>query len=676
MLNELHTLERSLRRFNVGVEESHPWVKRLGRASILIAEVGPSGLVTGVEYLDWKEAVTLFKIQKSNHSNFPAVNWPSPVWELDQESPRVRQWLTSPAEDAMQRLAFLREICETAAASPKQHRELSSVRDFCRELAQRFRVETDEEYAAFPVLMQRLLDLKGPPDAWIRSLSNAVLGSAAGGSIEMLRTVEELLAGTFNKKMNRLEEAKVPILFDLADCTQFHCRVASPRMGSYFSRRLNATEAAGERSGTCALTGERVPLEVTKMPSPRLPVLGDTVLMSMNPDTPCQTRYGRIGTAIFPVGKRTVSELDAALKHLTAADRQGKNWKPIPKTTGKKFNLLLVYLESSPELEAPIAELFAGPGESDVLYSSICSQVCEALRGRETRDSDLFHLFVLNKIDPGRVQVELSDTFTAEEVIRGGAEWERGAKNRPSIPLRGDDFVPSPSDVMRCLRMKWERGGASYSEAPGCDISDVYDVLVGARPTAEASALALLRLTLQRTSELLYGVGHAAHRSSKEAWKSISRESGRNPLIAVSLLGIVLDKLGKRKESYVRKPAFMAGRLLSLADTLHAEYSKAVRNALPPQLLGNSLIPTAISDPNKGLARMLQRIRVYQAWAQKDGTGLARWSCGEMGKIAVELAEKLPQGRLTEPEQAQLLLGYLARSESSQDKQSEEGVNE
>jgi hypothetical protein len=190
--------------------------------------------------------------------------------------------------------------------------------------------------------------------------------------------------------------------------------------------------------------------------------------------------------------------------------------------------------------------------------------------------------------------------------------------------------------------------------------------------------VALLRLTLRRTTDLLLAVGHAAHRGGKEAWKGISREAGKNPLIAVSLLGITLSKLGLRKESYMQEPAFLVGRFLSLADTLHAEYCKGARsNDLPPQLLGNALIPTAISDPNKGLARMLLRIRVYQAWARgKKGTGLARWACGEMGKIANEVAPQLQNRRFNEPEQAQLLLGYLARAESSQDKASEEGLEQ
>ena len=131
------------------------------------------------------------------------------------------------------------------------------------------------------------------------------------------------------------------------------------------------------------------------------------------------------------------------------------------------------------------------------------------------------------------MQVELSEVFTAEEVIRGGAEWEVGSRNRPALPLKGDQSVPSPTDVMLCLQMMWERGGASYSDAPGCRLSDVYDVLIAGRAKAEAAAKTLLHMTLERTSDLLVGVGHAEHRDkgSVEGYCAQSRaEIRRSPL--------------------------------------------------------------------------------------------------------------------------------------------------
>jgi hypothetical protein len=669
MLNELYTLDRSLRCFKVDVGEAHPWVKRLGRGDLLIAGVDGAGLVGRVEHEEKQTAVTFFKIQESNHSNFPQLNWNAPLWHLDPASPAFRTWQACPADDVRKRAFLLQKACVAAEISEEQAHIVARMRGFCAELRPRFPSATDAEFAAFPTLIGRILDESVSAEVLVRSMSNAMLASVEKGLVP-LAPVEMLLAGDLATDDRK---AKVAILFDLADCTKFRCRVASPQMGAYFSRRLNETDVGGADNGLCALTGIETSLETDKLPSPRLPVLGDTVLMSMNPDTPCQARYGRIGTDIFPLGKRTAKALNAALLHLSAADRDGKNWKRIPGTTRKKSNLLLVYLESSPMLEAPIAEMFTG-GESEARYTALCAEVCEALRGRAVRDSELLHLFVLNKIDPGRVQVELSEAFTAAQAIRGGIEWRAGARNRPRLVLQGDDFVPSPSAVMRCLQMNWQRGGTSYSDAPGCRLADVYNVLIADRSGTREAASLLRRLTLLRTSDLLMASGHAAHRGANDSGKSIAREGRQNAVIAVSLLGITLYRLGDRKETYMQEPSFLIGRFLSLTDTLHVEYCKGARNGdMPPQLLGNALIPTAVADPNKGFARMLQRLRPYQAWARsKRGSGVARWSCAEMGKIATEIARKLPGQRLNEAEQAQLLLGYLARSE----KTSEEGVQE
>jgi hypothetical protein len=660
MLNELYTLGRSLDRFHVAVEESHPWVKPLARAEILVAGIDAAGLVTHIERMSRDDAANLFKIQQSNHANFPQVNWTAPLWQLDPKAEAVKEWLACPQNEVARRTKLLRQACESAPPGRKADTVWTRMTEFCRELLPRFRAAAEAEFAAFPVLMERITGQV--PDAdlevWLRRFSEAALAAAEGGSPELLALVETLLAG------KNFEEAKVGILFDLADVTRFPCREASPRMGAYFSRTLNATEDFGAADGRCALAGLEMPLERDKLPNPRLPGIGNTFLMSMNEDAPCQTRYQRIGTDIFPVGKRTAQALDTALKHFTALDREGKNWKRL-----SQDELLLVYLESSPLNDALVAELFSGPDET-ALYERVCESVGEALRGRDTKDSGLLRVLVLKKIDPGRTQVALSESFTADAVIAGGKQWVDGARNRPAIVLPESDWVPSPVEVMRCLRMSWERSGTSFSEAPGCQLADVYEVLIADRPRGRDAAAQLLRLTLQRSSVLLMALGHTAHRRDQKAREKVSKEVGRSVVVAVSLMGIALSKFGIRKESYMEDAAFLIGRFLSLADTLHAQYSQEVRDGkMPPQLLGNALMPTAIRDPQKGLARMRQRLAVYQAWARgPKGTGLAKWSLAEMGKVANEMKDKLPTaGPFNEAEQAQVLLGYLARAEKAND---------
>ena len=295
MLNELYTLDRSLKRFSVNVTESHKWVKRLSRSPLLIAFVDASGAVAEIGQMDAQDAVSLFKIQPSNQANFPQVTWNGPIWNLDRTSAAVQEWLACPAKEVGRRAELLRVACTGANIAPGQGRAVIRMREFCRELAERFPKDDDSEFAAFPVLLTRLLGTALLPEEWLRRLSDAAISSAATGPPQLLASVEALLAG---------EKTKVSILFDLADCTDFRCRVANPRMGGYFSRRLSATEEAGTAMGRCALSGLEMPLETEKLPSPNLPVLGPTFLMAMNPDTPCQSRYRRIGTYVFPVGDR------------------------------------------------------------------------------------------------------------------------------------------------------------------------------------------------------------------------------------------------------------------------------------------------------------------------------------------------------------------------------------
>jgi hypothetical protein len=131
-------------------------------------------------------------------------------------------------------------------------------------------------------------------------------------------------------------------------------------------------------------------------------------------------------------------------------------------------------------------------------------------------------------------------------------------------------------------------------------------------------------------------------------------------------VGILLDALGRKKEIYMRDTAFLIGRLLALADTLHKEYCQHVRKgAIPPQLIGNALMPVAAVNPEDAVARLGQRLSIYQAWAntaKKDDEKyhLAKWAVGKMGEVCQQLPRPLPAGTdLTF--QAELFLGYMAR---------------
>lgn len=121
----------------------------------------------------------------------------------------------------------------------------------------------------------------------------------------------------------------------------------------------------------------------------------------------------------------------------------------------------------------------------------------------------------------------------------------------------------------------------------------------------------------------------------------------------------------------MHEPPFLIGRLLSLADQLHEQYCQKVRKgSVPSQLVGNALMPAALEQPTQALALLSQRVLPYQAWAktvQGGDVGLAKFFLGEMGKLCNELATLPLPGRCNDAAKAQMLLGYLAWTDKSDD---------
>ena len=136
---------------------------------------------------------------------------------------------------------------------------------------------------------------------------------------------------------------------------------------------------------------------------------------------------------------------------------------------------------------------------------------------------------------------------------------------------------------------------------------------------------------------------------------------------------------------------FLVGRMCSLADILHREYCKHVRagrgetveqqsdqpagnqsqrsSGMPRQLIGNAAMSVALGNPVAGLARLADRILIYQSWAitaPTSATRLAGWALGQYGRTAGELAGlDLPE-TCSDTEKAQMMLGYLARIEGEE----------
>lgn len=114
---------------------------------------------------------------------------------------------------------------------------------------------------------------------------------------------------------------------------------------------------------------------------------------------------------------------------------------------------------------------------------------------------------------------------------------------------------------------------------------------------------------------------------------------------------------------------FNVGQFVKLADMLHKEYTIQVRNngnkqaSLPPQLMGNEMLPVVAERPIEGLNRLRERMRIYLAWAYtsvSENSRFAKWILARFEEVSLKIAAKDLPEYFNEAQQAQVLLGYLA----------------
>src|SRR6202047_4380877 len=468
---------------------------------------------------------------------------------------------------------------------------------------------------------------------------------------DWLEVAIALLVGEFHKTKN-IWESGGALLFDAAGA---ELPITDRNIVLHqVSQALRQTAEAGVQTpevATCGLTGLQSRLLSGSFPQPNLPVLGQTFLFARNPDIPAHGRYGRFSASTMPAGEDTVIRLAAAFKALTSPDRCGATWRSIPGEAPQQNDLLLAFVERAPE--AAVAGILAqeevgqdfseevpntaevAAAESIAAFEKRTERVIDAVRARVGSDfrGTRVHVAVFRKVDPANRKVVYAGTANVGELYQAAVSWTNGERNVPSwftLPIFGKGKRnPSPTaaphlaplGVIRFSRQLFLRLGKQRQEVVGL-------------PAAEALALFLdpvdkkggparrrvgrvLRLVVSRRAALVSGTAHTIWRGSR-ARRAREGFGLREAPRTVTMLGLLLHKLGRAKEEYMSETAFKLGQLLAAADVVHAGYCADVRGgSLPPSLLGNQVFKIAQSAPAKALATLSRRWKPYEGWAQK-----------------------------------------------------------
>jgi len=695
MLAEAYELRQSLDDIDFDVLAIHPKVLSPGKSPGYRVGLGEDGMPFVIEELDAEEMASLWKHVEGKQNAFPVVKVQHALLASSSDSDLRQRLQVLKKDQGTARVSLLREAVDHWARSlpfkdeqtwSRLGKKAQTWRSIFEQVPDRFKALSD--------MLNRFTIMVKRQRPWFQELAILVVEGLEQGHLTDAKLAESLLIG---KPPESGEPAKagVPLAFDVAE-PDVATRIGDSGMRDYVSKVLleaDRQDVPGLKA-TCAMSGRQKILLQGAFPEVQLPGLGNTKLFSKYDATPCEFRYLKRPQdwndrrKSFPIGEDVAAQIADGLRALTSPELQGKTWRMVAngkwegsgKIKKEKRDLLIVYCEDQPIISDEAAETFGSDKqELHDQFTNDANGLCRALEGIiKHRPESRLHLLIIGKADKEKKQVLLHLTPTPQQLLDGAERWQRAVReNLPKVTLplppkkkgekviEGRPMAPYPDRVVRLLSSQWVRGGTDEQKLQGPALRQVLDAMLRTPGQWQDAVDNLMHLTVQRIGPLMVGVAAALKSGKKDQLKQFPPAPREAALRAVAVLGILLDALGRERNTYMNDTAFQLGRLLALADTLHREYCVHVRNgSIPPQLIGNALMSAAADNPEDAIDRLRERMTIYQAWATKsDGEEfrLAKWAVGQMGLICNAIKRPLPT-KTDRTFRAELFLGYLARS--------------
>lgn len=663
MLNELCQLSETLSG-NVKMRDWHDSLKQLPNANhkkpcykIMIAQ---NGIISGIEPLGDEIVSSLRKWQLgSNGYSFPGFNiLPFYCVKDESEKKRLEKW--NKGKDPVE-LDSLKQSCIPENEIVWNELMLNEcLGKIPKELRKRCTAIPDE-FSAINILLERVIETWGNDGCkrFANSLKEFIWNKIETGSNET--ALLPLLI--------RAKSENISIFLDIPDWHNYP--VAHKNTSIAINDCLTQFEDINKQPAS-NYTNDAFGLPSNGcdkiLPSVKLPKLDKVILRAMSKESPCQKRYGSVDASSFRIGEDSRKQAKSALEWLGDPVREGETWG---QADGKE--LIFAYPTILPKSPLKLAACFGAHKADDkgARFENYAKDVIACLKGVKPNLKDVeLRIFSLRKMDKARTKVVFHRNYSAQRLADAAIEWQQGCANIPILEFKtwGEEKgkitiasteAPFPLQIADCLNRVWKLDGMSKSEVIAIPKSAGIELLLD-ESVVMRQVPHLLSVLLQNGKNLFISMGNAIHCNEVVALGG----SGKHKQFMPAILGLLLWKLGIRKERYMNNPPYLVGRMLKIADELHAVYCKEVRkNNLPPQLLGNALMVAALDSPTQALSQLALRIAPYLGWARTNATesaGLSRFFLKEFGLIEEKLrSATLPQ-RLDDAAKAQLLLGYIS----------------
>jgi hypothetical protein len=416
-------------------------------------------------------------------------------------------------------------------------------------------------------------------------------------------------------------------------------------------------------------------------PQVNLPVLGGVKLRSQVDIIHAQRRYNLSESATFPVGMESRKRVKAALEWIGDRERD-----KITNGQAGKGELLFAYPCALPQEKIPLSKMMTG-GQKDSYrkedtFKRLSESVIRQLKGLDIPANNAeLEIFSLRKMDKARTKVVYYRNTTVDSLETASKAWHQGCQNIPPLDIKGwgekneknkphpipvEPETVFPVQLHRYLNTIWKKEGENASQVDNGKVK-------GFMPTDG------LDLLLETSPETL--AAHMLGRFMQHAqayFSTLCHNTGRRRVAQIpdkeiypGILGLLLFKLEKHKEVFMKESAFLLGRFLRVTDEVHRLYCEVVRKKkdgtpdLPPELCGGAFMTSMLEAPTTALGQLCTRSAPYVKWARGgadkgDKAGLVGYWMKQWAEISDQLHVLNWPQRLQPEERAQVFLGYLS----------------
>jgi len=460
MLSEVWQLVNALDAVGQAVDKTHPRVKAPGKTTgpCLRVRIKDDGAVGAVEGLADDEWPGLWTVMEGNQNSFPVMRLTRPLLRL----PR--------SHGAWKQLGFDEQGRRKKTAMPPE--SLALLEDLWRQ------IEKSESTNVWQTMSKKAKELEAcsaghdpqsrevlaefgrrfvlaaqnPPE-FVRQIGAVSLNAWRNGQIQgkVRDAVEALLVGMNPPQNDNVDaKTKVQLAFDLNNEHELPVRLYSTKVRQHLVGVLPQkapSEQLSSSAADCSFCGQKLARQNRPFPKVRLPVLNkDFPLFSMFSEAACNTRYRLTDSMAVPVAESTASRLADALTYITHKDRRGYTWRAVASgkferkngRTLEKSDLLIVYLETKPDIAERVADIFGNDEQTiERQFDADTKTVCEALDAiAKSAPASRLRLLVIRKVSEGQAQIALAESLTVAEVIAAANRWSQAiANNLPEIVI-------------------------------------------------------------------------------------------------------------------------------------------------------------------------------------------------------------------------------------------------